>query len=225
MYDFFLNEFKSLRAKTGIRQWEALNDLPDAAKEIHVIIDLMCRECAKSPFNIIQEDVKQRVIARAIIEDEHFIGLNAKFVRRALNAYWKDNGDRVLEKMNQKTAEETTRVELTQEQTAKIDEMANRYVAELLQGEGPKAVPQLKPDEIKREGAEWQSNLERKSTGYKPVLTAEQIAIRDKIRRAASEFYKDKYSFSGMQVWKVGEYEVFAESFEDAKEIIKQAVI
>lgn len=223
MYDFFLNEFKSLRAKTGIRQWEALNDLPDAAKEIHVIIDLMCRECAKSPFNIIQEDVKQRVIARAIIEDEHFIGLNAKFVRRALNAYWKDNGDRVLEKMNQKTAEETTRVELTQEQKAKIDEMANRYVAELFQGDGPKAVPQLKPDEIKREGAEWQSNLERKSTGYKPVLTAEQIAIRDKIRRTASEFYKDKYSFSGMQVWKVGEYEVFAESLADAEEIVRQA--
>lgn len=63
----------------------------------------------------------------------------------------------------------------------------------------------------------------RRGTGYRDTKTPEYYDMRDKIRRAASEFYKDRYSFSKMQVFQIGDYEVFAESKEDAEQIIKQA--
>lgn len=65
----------------------------------------------------------------------------------------------------------------------------------------------------------------RRGTGYRDTKTPEYYDMRDKIRRAASEFYKDRYSFSKMQVFQIGDYEVFAESKEDAEQIIKQAGI
>lgn len=65
--------------------------------------------------------------------------------------------------------------------------------------------------------------LVRKGTSYRPDTDVDKFTRRDKIRRAASEFYKDRYSFSKMQIFQIGEYEVFAESKEDAEQIIKQA--
>lgn len=72
---------------------------------------------------------------------------------------------------------------------------------------------------------EYMKEVKQRGTGYKDPHPPEYYEMRDKIRRTASEFYKDKYSFSGMQVWKVGEYEVFAESLADAEEIVKHAQI
>lgn len=63
----------------------------------------------------------------------------------------------------------------------------------------------------------------RRGTGYKNERTAEYYAMKDKIRREASEFYKDRYTFSKMQIWPVGDHEVFAESQEDAEKIYQQA--
>lgn len=170
MYDFFHTEFQSLRAKTGIRQWEQLNEQPDSAKLIHDVIDFMCKECSKPPFDVVRPVVKQRVISRAIVEDDDFIGMNAKFVRRALNAWWKVNGDRVIEAMNEGKVIE--RVELTAEQKRKIDHLANKYVSELLQGDGPRTVPHMKRETAEKEGAEWTSNIERKAINY-PMSTSE----------------------------------------------------
>lgn len=90
-------------------------------------------------------------------------------------------------------------------------------------------------DKIRQHLREWHAQVmdakietkasqdRRRGTGYRDTNTPEYYALRDKIRRTASEFYKDRYSFSGMQVWKVGEFEVFAESEADAKQIIKLA--
>src|SRR5688500_12716663 len=93
MFEFFHEEFQTLRAKTGIRQFEQLNEQPDAAKAINDVIEFMCRECEKPPFHVVRPEIKQRVISRAIVEDQEFIGLNAKFVQRALNKWWLVNGD------------------------------------------------------------------------------------------------------------------------------------
>lgn len=223
MFEFFYGEFETLRAKTGIRQWEQLNEGADAARVIHDIIDFMCQECNKPPFDIVKPEVKQRVISRAIVEDNDFIGLNAKFVRKALNAWWSNNGDRIIEERNRKEAAAYQRVELSSEQKQKIDRLANAYVAQLLQGDGPQPVPKLKPAEIAREGAEWQSELERKGTNYKDPHTPEWYALRDKIRREASEFYKNKYTLSGMKIYPIRDQEIFAQSKADAEEIFKRA--
>ncbi len=221
MYEFFYEEFQTLRARTGIRQWEMLNDLPkeQAAKEIHTIIDFMCQECNKPPFDIVRPEVKQRVIARAVVEDQDFIGLNAKFVRKALNAWWVTNGDRVIEAINQKEAKVYERVELTPDQKAKIDVMANTYVARLLQGDGPKPIPKLEPDEIKKEGKEWKSELERKavSVEYRPP-SDEDFQTQDRIRKAGSELYKGRLDLH-LKLFKVDRFQIFAESQVDAEQI------
>lgn len=178
MYEFFHEEFQSLRAKTGIRQWEQLNEQPDSARIIHEHIDFMCKECEKPPFHVVRPEVKQRVIARAIVEDGDFIGLNAKFVRKALNAFWIANGDRVMEAINQKERSVYDKIELTDEQKRKIDSLANAYVAQLLQGDGPKMVPKMESNVAAIEGQEWKSNLERKAISY-PPNSEEQIQAHE----------------------------------------------
>ena len=178
MVKFFYQEFESLRAKTGIRQWEQLNEQPDAAKVIHDAISFMCQECNKPPFHVVRDEIKQRVISRAIVEDGDFIGLNAKFVRRALNAWWLVNGDRVIEAMNQKESSVYDRIELTDEQKQNIDRMANQYLADLLRGDGLKMVPKIDQETAVKEGGEWISNLERKATCY-PITAPEQAQAHE----------------------------------------------
>lgn len=164
MYEFFYEEFQTLRARTGIRQWENLNELPStaAAKAIHDVIDFMCKECEKPPFDVVQMKVKQRVISRAVVEDQDFIGLNAKFVRKALNAWWLTNGDRVIQAMNEASKPDEP-VDLTEEQKRKIDKLLDGYRAHLLQGDGPQSVPKIDKETAVIEGAEWKSDIERKA--------------------------------------------------------------
>lgn len=62
-----------------------------------------------------------------------------------------------------------------------------------------------------------------KASAYKSSYTAEYYALKDKIRREASEFYKDRYSYSAMKVWTVKDQEVFAETQADAEKIYQLA--
>ena len=63
----------------------------------------------------------------------------------------------------------------------------------------------------------------RRGTGYKEERTAEYYAMKDRIRREASGFYKDRYKFDKMEIWRVNDHEVFAESQEDAEKIYNLA--
>lgn len=219
MFAFFYSEFESLRAKTGIRQWEQLNEQPDAAKAIHDVIDFMVQECNKPPYHIVRTEVKQRVISRAIVEDPEFIGLNAKFVQRALAKWWLVNGDRVMEAMNEHKV--SGKVELSPEQKRRIDEIANAYLAELLQGEGPKAVPKV--ENVEKAGAEWKSELERKAVSVKYTPPKEEdFEIRDRIRKAGSELYKGRFDIR-LKLFRVKDFQILAESQQDAEKIYKLA--
>lgn len=99
MKDFFKNELKMVQLKTGIRQLENIMNLADWEKQLEQLITLMVDETSKPPFDLIGLDVKQRVISNAIVEDKDFIGLNPKFVRRALNTWWHFNKDKYFEKI------------------------------------------------------------------------------------------------------------------------------
>lgn len=63
----------------------------------------------------------------------------------------------------------------------------------------------------------------RRGTGYKDERPPEYYALKDRIRRTASEFYRDRLRFYKMDVYTVGEHEVFAESAEDAEKIYEKA--
>jgi predicted site-specific integrase-resolvase len=84
-----------------------------------------------------------------------------------------------------------------------------------------KQVPKMKQKEIEKEGAEWQSELEKKaaSKGYSNGYTSEYVAMRDKIQRTGSEYYKHLTSFKHLTYFMVNDFEVFAASEKDAIEI------
>lgn len=109
MHDFFKSELKTLQLKTGIRQLETMASKSGWEKDMETLINFMVDECNKPPFDVIGIDVKQRVIAAAIVEDKDFIGMNAKFVRRALSTWWTFNKDKYFEKI-QNSQSETTEV-------------------------------------------------------------------------------------------------------------------
>lgn len=221
MYEFFYGELKSLKARTGLLQWEKLNEQTNPTKEIDDLISFMIDECSKPPFNKIKIEIKQRIVSRAVIEDKEFIGMNAKFVRRALNAWWETNGDRVLMAINN-SENAYQKVVLTKEQNEKVDEMLESY-RRSLESSTIQPVPKLEKREIEKEGAEWKSEIERKSTGYTTKgLTKEQYIMRTRLHRAASDFYKQKQSFK-LKSFTIEGFEIFAESFEDAQTIYSTA--
>lgn len=168
MYDFFYNELVNLKAKTGFNQWEKLNEAKDPGAEINSLIDFMIQECNKPPFDIVKPEVKQRVIARAVVEDQDFIGLNAKFVRKALGAWWLSNGDRVMEERNRKAESIYEKVPLSPEKSAEIDRMLDEYKRRILSDAGFKPVPKVSVDVLERDGAERQ-----KATPYPVTSLAE----------------------------------------------------
>jgi hypothetical protein len=224
MYDFFYNELQTLKAKTGSLQWEKLNALDNSAKEIDDLINFMVIECGKDPFKCVKPEVKQRVIARAIIDDDEFIGLNAKFVRRALNAWWKVYGDRIIEAMNQKSAEVYKMPDRTPEQTRDLDKKINDYINQLLAGSEIKIVPKMDSSEVAKKGAEWKSEIERKGTKYSNGLTIEQFRMMEKINRVKSDFHKKEIDFRNYIIFHIDGYEVFAKDKEQAQEIYAAAL-
>lgn len=100
----------------------------------------------------------------------------------------------------------------------------------------PKAVPNEKVKEYLKEWEikvldskvevkeEFKKELKQRGTGYKDPHSPEWYALRDKIRREASEFYKNKYTLSGMKIYPIRDQEIFAESEQDAEEIFKRAM-
>lgn len=223
MYDFFYNELKTLKARTGFNQWEKLNESANAKMDIDSMIAFMIEETDKPPFNLVRPEVKQRVISRAVVEDAEFIGLSAKFVRRALNAWWGIYGDKILQARDEQVNGSGQKVVLTAEQSRKIDEMANKYRAEILENAQMKSVPKIEREEVRRLGAEWKSNLEWKSSNYDNGLTVEQLKTRQRILREASEFYKTRYDFSKFERYQVEGYEILAENESDALTIYERA--
>lgn len=83
-----------------------------------------------------------------------------------------------------------------------------------------RAISPLTDEDIRKEG-----KVEpMKSTPYKSTNTPEYFVLKEKIRRTASDFYKDRYSFSGMKIYQVTDQEVFAETEADAIKIYEMAI-
>lgn len=219
-YDFFYEEFENLKALTGINQWEKLNTGTDEGMaEINKIIDLMIAELTRDQYKIVKPSVLQRVVHDAILNDPEFIGLNPKFVRRALNAWWNVNGDRVLMARNEN---EVKPVYLSPEDNAKVNVLLESYRRRLLAGDGPRMVPKIESQVAEKEGAEWKSEIEKKAHKYIPLVSKEEQYIRQKIRRAGSEFYAKRQSFN-LKEFFIEDVPIMAESESDALEIYSLA--
>jgi hypothetical protein len=186
MKEFFKSELKLVHVKTGIRQLETLMNKGDKwTEEAEQIIDFMVFETNRPPFDMVGVDVKQRVIQAAIIDDKDFIGLNAKFVKRALNAWWAMNKDRYYDSMVKHADESIIGKSVEVEDgeyelpgTSKIVKVENKIIVserypnvskqeadamikefeKTLSG-GLRSVPELTDKEIKKEGQEREDML------------------------------------------------------------------
>lgn len=189
MFDFFYQEFKSLKALTGFTQWEKLNEMPDPENAIREVINPMVQITQVEPFKKVKPDVLQRVIHNAILTDKEFTGLNAKFVLKALNAWWATYGDKILQAIEQKGPEVYEKVKLDPEADARVNYMLKSFQRSIESGVFQQ-VPKSKDPE--KEGAEWVSGIERKSVikeidPDRKVYSLEDLKKRNEQIRAMQE--------------------------------------
>lgn len=187
MYDFFYDEFENLKALTGFNQWEKIQE--SGKEEINKIIDLMIDETKREPFKILKPIVLQRVIHDAILNDGEFTGLNAKFVRKALNAWWGIYGQKILEARDAKGPEFYQPVKLDAEADARVNTLLQSFYRSIQNGVFQQ-VPDIKPEEVRKQGAEWKSELERKAVSKGYSKTSEQKIIDHELH---IQYIRDNY--------------------------------
>lgn len=169
MAEFFKKELIELELNTGLKQYDRLMEKPSWEKDLNDLVALMVKETEH--YKIVKPEVLQRVIHDAMMNDDRFIGFNAAFVRKALNAWWGIYGGKIIEARDQKEKEsQPPPTPVSPETQRKIDE----YVKSLLTGGGMQMVPDVPKEEAKTLGKEWTSGIERKAILY-PKNTEEQI--------------------------------------------------
>jgi hypothetical protein len=185
MYDFFHGELKTLKARTGYTQWEKLNDSPKAADEINDLIKYMIDECVKPPFDLVKDEVKQRVISRAIVEDGDFIGLNAKFVRKALNAWWNVYGGKIIEARDESKA--PVKVDLDPEADARVNVLLQSFQRSIRNGVFQQ-VPKITQEEAKQEG-----DVRPKAHVYHSTDLSYKKQIDERVRKGRELYFRENY--------------------------------
>lgn len=96
MRDFFKSELETLKAKTGLNQYENFSAMVDSegksigAKQIGILLDSMVLACNEFPY--IPDMDKCTIIQKMIIQDQDFTALNSRSVWKWLNmhkdVYW-----------------------------------------------------------------------------------------------------------------------------------------
>lgn len=220
MRDFFKQELKTLKAKTGLNQYETFSGMPDAEVQLKALLDGMVSVC--SGFNYIPDDHKKEIIKTAIITDPDFTGLNARVVFKWLQAknhlYFKE-----VAHMETEVKEEPLKGD-------DMQKMLDEWKRELEGVSNNFSVPKLTPEEIEKEGREDERALEAAldklspiREGWKPP-SKETIEMQAKVRSIASKLYKDRKDFRGLDHYYVEGIPIFCESQEKAQEIYIEAL-
>jgi hypothetical protein len=81
MREFFFDLLQELDKLTGIKQWDRISHSKDDTNEL---LDILTRTCQMFP--LIPVDAQKSILRHAVISDGDFIGLNAKWVYKSLNA-------------------------------------------------------------------------------------------------------------------------------------------
>lgn len=227
MRDFFKHELKTLKAKTGLNQYETFSGMPDAEVQLKTLLDGMVSVC--SGFNYIPDDHKKEIIKAAIITDPEFTGLNARVIFKWLQAknhlYFKE-----VAHVQTETLDPETKAPVEPLKGDDMQRMLDRWKRELDGVSNNFSVPKLTPEEIQKEGQEkpgaLQEELDRLSksrNGYK-MPDAEKIALQNACRAIASNLYKDRKDFRGLYNFEVEGIEIFCESQSKAEEIYIEAL-
>jgi hypothetical protein len=220
---FFHKAFEDLKIRTGLNQWENLSATETGKEQARKLIGAMIIECKNPPFDKVRKSVIQRVLSNAVIQDRpfdqniDFTGYSVKWVRSVLNAWWAIYGDKIIQEWNRTQDEEAAKNKPMpfMNPHLNVDDLVTQYIKSLKMP----SPPQMSEAEIKKEGKEWTSKFEgMKASGYNNGLTVEQFQFRERLQRAASNYYVNKQSFS-LKPFEVNETTVYAESEKDAIEI------
>lgn len=165
MRDFFKQELQTLKAKTGLNQYENLSAMPDAAFQLKTLFDAIEYVC--SQFAYIPDEDKKAIVLEGIITDQEFNQLNARTVYKWLNA----KKDRYFKEMAHMPTEPVAEPLKGKE----MEDMLKYWESELMGTTNNFNVPELSPDEIKKEGQEEErmlkaklEGLSKKKVGYIP---------------------------------------------------------
>jgi len=182
MRTFFVSLLKDLKRLTGVKQYEEIASNPNgkeaAQAELDALLEPMIEVC--NQYSYISDEDKMKIIKAAIINAKEFYGLNARFVRLALEAvkdiYFKESG--YLETNALLNAKESNAVPL-EECSPETQAMVKEFTAKLAVG-GIQKITDANEHELKSIQSEDEFRVKPKaySTSYKP-LSENEIKIRD----------------------------------------------
>lgn len=158
MEKFFIQILMDLDKLSGIKQYKKYLEDPNGRQEIADLLRILVRTCKQFPD--VPPDAQRRAIRDAVVSDEDFIGLNAKFVSRALN--------RARERMAQITPKA---VDMTNPDNnpnivtgAARDEWLRKWQEELNKASAAMTAPDYQEQEQKR-----RINQRRESWGFPKI--------------------------------------------------------
>lgn len=173
MKDFFKTCLEELELKTGIRQlyWmqQSSTDQSDFDKKKNILLDSMVIVSKK--FDYIPQEDQKLIIAKLMVEDQEYDGLNSRIIWKWLNLY---SGH--FFNVN-KASDEIPRIVHTPEQEENIRKISNDYLAQLAGNFSPdyKGLG----DEIKRIQKEDKEKLIRESIAQGYQSTPEEVIAKE----------------------------------------------
>ena len=179
MKEFFENCLRDLEALTGKRQvyyWQTETDTDSTGKakgmrKFEVCVQGMVIQSGN--FAYIPEADQKRIITEMMVKDQDYEALNSSVIYKWLSMY----KDKYFMAANAPEAEPMR--ELTPEESARIDELANQFKAQLLGNFQPEFKGIEKDMEaIKRED---KARVEMKGSGYIP--SSEKVVMNELRRR------------------------------------------
>jgi hypothetical protein len=185
MRTFFVSLLKDLKRLTGVKQYEEIASNPKGKEEAQIELDALLEPlvevCNLYPY--IPDTEKMKIIKARVIDSPEFYGLNARFVRLALervkDIYWKESG--YIETNALLNAKESNAVpleECSKETQRMVKEFASKLAAGSIQGIAPANAHELKVIQL-----EDQQRIKpmANSVGY-PIATKEELEARENHR-------------------------------------------
>lgn len=234
MRTFLVSLLKDLKRLTGVKQYEDMcyvenNDESKrkAQEELDLLLTPMIEVC--NQYSYISDEDKMKIIKAAVINAKEFYGLNARFVRLALeqvkDVYWKESG--YLETNALLNAKESNAVPL-EECSPETQAMVKEFTAKLAAGGIQKITP-ANEHELKSIQTEDQERVkkEAKSAGYDWRTKSEQInAEKARLKVALESRGLDKLTdLSGLKPFEIEGIAVWARNKEEAQEIYLEVYI
>ena len=221
MREYFVALLKDLKNLTGSNQYLEIASIPEKKEAENALNDLIRPLINTSnTFNYIPDEDKKRIIRRKILEDTKFYGLTAAKVYQ----YLLSASDKYFTESHHLEANGIERVELTPEQEANIDKLAEEYKRKLAGAAMAQTITgvTMEIERIKREDKERVEG--KKASGYVPKYNAEDVTMKERIKAARVELYGLNYvDTSKWDFFNVEDQSIFCASIEDAREIYLKA--